>query len=179
MKMNTENMSIPVEELASFADDLMKRNKNVDTAIEDFLVKMASFFDVDIIVVKEKMENGAVIKCTYEWSRKNLLQLQGLERRFLDSVWEEWEKRYREGGGAYRYYRGDECPIVLIHYTETESLVQIPVYKEDELVACVDFVDSEERRSWRSEEVSAMGYICTYMYREMFMKRAPRRDAEV
>ena len=169
---------IPVQELASFADDLMQRNKDVDSAIEDFLVKMASFFDVDIIVIKEKSENGAVIKCTYEWSKKNVLQLQGLERRFLEKAWEEWEKRYREGGGAYKYYRGDFCPMVLIHLKETESLIQIPIYRDDDLVACVDFVDSERHRHWMAEEVSAMRFICSYMYNRMFLKRAPRRDTE-
>ena len=172
------NISSDVQELARFADDLMKRDKDADKAIEDFLVKMSSFFDVDVIVIKEKSENGAVIKCTYEWSRKSFLQLQGLERRFLEKVWDEWEERYRKGGGVYKYYRGEVCPIILIHYRETESLIQIPVYNGKELVACVDFVDSVRRREWTDDEVSAMKYICSYIYKEMFLKRTPRRDQE-
>ena len=41
-------------ELKEFAKELLKRNKNIDSAIDEFLIKMGSFFDVDIIVVKEK-----------------------------------------------------------------------------------------------------------------------------
>ena len=51
MGNNTKNIN--VKELAGFVSDIMKRNTDVDTAIEDFLVKMGAFFDVDIIVVKE------------------------------------------------------------------------------------------------------------------------------
>ena len=91
MENSNVEKKLRVNELTGFADELMKRNSSSDAVIEDFLVKMGAFFDVDIIVVKEKLENGAVIKCTYEWSRKNHLQLQGLERRFLDSAWDEWD----------------------------------------------------------------------------------------
>lgn len=178
MDMGETKKNINVEELASFIPVIMKRDTDVDTAIEDFLVRMGAFFDVDIIVVKEKSENGAVIKCTYEWSRKSLLQLQGLERRFVGPAWDEWEKRYLQGGGVYRYYKGDACPIVLMHRHETQSLVQIPIYDEEEFVGCVDIVDSERRREWTDEEISAYKYICAHMYEEMFKKRTPRRVAQ-
>ena len=170
--------NINVKELAGFVSDIMKRNTDVDTAIEEFLVKMGAFFDVDIIVVKEKSENGAAIRCTYEWSRKSLLQLQGLERRFLELAWDEWEKRYLQGGGVFKFYKGDACPIALMHRQETQSLIQIPIYDEEEFVGCVDFVDSEKRREWTDEEVSAFKYICAYMYEEMFKKRTLRSVAQ-
>lgn len=176
MGNNTKNIN--VKELAGFVSDIMKRNTDVDTAIEDFLVKMGAFFDVDIIVVKEKSENGAAIKCTYEWSRKALLQMQGLERRFLDLAWEEWETRYLQGGGVFKYYKGDASPIALMHRQETVSLVQVPIYDEEDFVGCVDFVDSENRREWTEEEISAFKYICGYMYEEMFKKRTPKRVAQ-
>ena len=47
MGNNTKNIN--VKELAGFVSDIMKRNTDVDTAIEDFLVKMGAFFDVDSI----------------------------------------------------------------------------------------------------------------------------------
>ena len=132
-----------ISELKDFAKELLQRNKNIDSAIDEFLIKMGSFFDVDIIVVKEKTENGAAIKCTYEWSRKNHILLRGLERRFLDNAWDEWMVRYKEGNGCYRYYKGENSPMILMQQRETESLIQIPVFSGDNLVAAVDFVDSE------------------------------------
>lgn len=165
-------------ELKEFAKELLKRNKNIDSAIDEFLIKMGSFFDVDIIVVKEKTENGAAIKCTYEWSRKNHILLRGLERRFLDNTWDEWLVRYREGNGCYRYYKGDASPMILMQQRETESLIQIPVFVGDNLVAAVDFVDSERIRDFKAEE-PAMKEICKYLYDELFTKRGPRRDTEV
>ncbi|MBR4778101.1 MAG: EAL domain-containing protein [Lachnospiraceae bacterium] len=167
-----------VTELKNFAKELQKRNKNVESAIDEFLIKMGSFFDVDIIVVKEKTENGAAIKCTYEWSRKNHILLRGLERRFLDNTWDAWMTRYREGNGCYRFYKGEVCPIILIQQRETESLIQIPVFAANELVMCIDFVDSDRVRDWLAEE-PAMKEISAFLYEEFFTKRAPRRDAEV
>ena len=41
-----------ISELKDFAKELLQRNKNIDSAIDEFLIKMGSFFDVDIIVVK-------------------------------------------------------------------------------------------------------------------------------
>ena len=41
MGNNTKNIN--VKELAGFVSDIMKRNTDVDTAIEDFLVKMGAF----------------------------------------------------------------------------------------------------------------------------------------
>lgn len=176
--MEKNNIANYVKELDRFVDDMIRYNRNPDSAVEDFLIRMGSLFDVDIIVVKEKTENGAALKCTYEWSRRNLLQLQGLERRFLDEFWDEMEKRYSEGGGAFRYYRGEECPLVLIHANETESLIEIPIYDGEILVGCVDFVDSEKHREWTEEEVVALQTICESLYDKLFKKRAPRRDTE-
>ena len=167
-----------ISELKDFAGELLKRNKNIDSAIDEFLIKMGSFFDVDIIVVKEKTENGAAIKCTYEWSRKNHILLRGLERRFLDNAWDEWMVRYSEGNGCYRYYKGDASPIILMQQRETESLIQIPVFSGDNLVAAFDFVDSERIRDFNDEE-PVMKEICKFLYDEFFTKRAPRRDTEV
>ena len=173
-----DNTMINMDELKNFVKDLQKRHKNIDQAIEEFLSKMGSVFDVDAIVVKEKTENGAAIKCTYEWSRIAHRSMRGLERRFLDKIWDEWEERYRKDNGVYRYYRGDECPIVITHIPEVESLIQIPVYEGKDFTTCFDFIDSVRHRDWTDAEIEKMKFVCTYLFNELFKKRSPRRDAE-
>lgn len=166
-------------EIINFGKELLKRNSDIENSIEEFLSKMGSGFDVDAIVVKEKTENGAAIKCTYEWSRSSHLFLRGLERRFLDKTWDEWDRRYNCGDGCFKYYKGEFCPIVIIPSRNIESLVQVPVYNGREFAACIDFMDFERKRDWCTEEVSAFKEVCTFMFKELFSKRPPRHDKEV
>jgi len=177
-QIDEDDVKQSLKELIDFAHELNILYKDIEKVIEEFLIKMGAFFDVDAIVVKEKVENGAAIKCTYEWSRKSVTLLRGLERRFLDRSWEEWDERYRLGDGCFKYYRGEECPIVIID-KNVESLIQIPVYNRHELVVSIDFVDLSERRNWSAEEISSMKYICSYMYDQMFTKRAQRKNPEI
>ena len=101
MEQLVKNDRQMITELTAFADELMVREKDMEKAIDEFLVKMGALFDVDSIVIKEKVENGAAVKCTYQWSRRSDTLLRGLERRFVDKALEEWEERYQNSEGFY------------------------------------------------------------------------------
>lgn len=168
-----------LQELINFGEELVLGRKNIEEAIEEFLIKIGAFFDVDSIVVKEKVENGAAVKCTYEWNRRSDPLTRGLERRFLDKIWEELDDIYFRNNGYYIYNRGDEGPLMMLNKASVESLIQIPVYKRSEKVAFFEFIDMTKKRDWTTDEIDAMKYICGYINEHMFPKRLPRTDTEV
>lgn len=163
---------VPAAELIEYTFSLIDEKKDAEIAIDELMLKMTTFFDVDIIVVKEMTERSNAIKCTYEVSKNGYVRLKGLERRFLGNAAEEWSKRYGDGGGCYRYKKSDgECPVDLTRDDAICSLVQIPLLCDDVFRGCVDFIDSSREREWSDEEVEGMKSICTVMYRYLFQLR--------
>lgn len=163
---------VPAAELVEYTFSLIDSHRDVDTAIEDLLIRMTAYFDVDIIVVKELTEQGAALKCTYEVSRNGNVRCKGVERRFLGNAAEEWADRYTKGGGHYCYYSEmGECPVDLTRTDAIRSLVQVPILCDETFKGCVDFIDSENRREWTKTETDEMKSICCIMYKYLFQLR--------
>ena len=178
MEHKDKDVKKKLKELTSFAEELLDGRRDIEEVIEEFLIKMGAFFDVDSIVVKEKKENGAAVKCTYEWNRKSDTLLRGLERRYLDKTLEEWDEKHFGEKGYYTYNEGDDCPIVIID-KKVKSLIQIPVYNRNEKAAFFEFADFEKKREWTQEEIDSMKSICNYIYENIFPKRLPRKNSDI
>lgn len=164
---------MPAGELIEYAFSLIDSAVDPDIAIEQLMIRMTTYFDVDIIVIREKTERGAAIKCTYEVSRNGNLKLKGLERRFLGKSWHEWDERYKNGGGCYIYKKSmGECPMVLCRSDAMESLIVIPIYTDGVFKGTVDFYDSQRERDWSRKEIEEMKSISDIMYRYMFSLRS-------
>lgn len=163
---------VPAAELVEYAFSLIDSHRDVDVAIEDLLIRMTAYFNVDIIIVKEMTEKSAAIKCTYEVSKNGRVMCKGLERRFLDNAADEWTERYIKGGGHYCYDTSmGECPVDLTRTDAIKSLVQIPILYDDTFKGCVDFIDSENIREWTKTETDDMKSICNIMHQYLFRLR--------
>lgn len=164
---------MPAGELVEYAFSLIDSAVDPDLAIEQLMVRMTAYFNVDIIVVREKTERGAAIKCTYEVSKNGNVKLKGLERRFLGNAWSEWDERYKRGGGCYKYKKSmGESPMLLMREDAVKSLIVIPIYNDGNFKGTVDFYDSENERDWTDSEIAEMKSISDIMFRYMFSLRS-------
>ncbi len=129
--------------------------------IESILSIAGSAFDFDTICIKESFENGAAVKCTFEWNRRGPSLIKGVERRFLATTINSLRKEYKKNGGYYYWDKDSdkECLINIIESGCVVSLFHFPIYKEARFLGCVDFMDS--RRS-RGNDVSIVGMLMKF-----------------
>lgn len=163
-----------VSEVAQFAFGLVDRLKDADAAVDALLDKIGTMFKLDSIAVKEIVEDGQAIRCTYEWSPNGRKTLLDLERRFLQNVILEWENRYKQNkDGCYIYHKaeGSKPPVRLCKAAKVETLLQIPLYRCNELIGCIDFTDYSRVREWADNEIAALKNACRIMTSYMFGMR--------
>lgn len=161
-----------VTDMSDYVFELAKKCDDPNCAINEYLSRIGEQMQFDNIVVKEFIEDGAAIKCTYEWNRNGGNSLLGLERRFIDNVCTEWLERYcMDERGVYIYTKGMELPVRIAIGADIRSLLQIPMFNGGNFIGCIDFTDYQTVRNWNDEQIDVLKSACRIISNYLFKLR--------
>lgn len=150
----------------------------VDEVIAGVLQQTGTDNNLTTVVVKELADNNFCIRCSYEWSADGTHKLVDVEHRYFDSTeFVEWQDRLaRDGYNTYNIEDGN-CPVRVTRNDLIISLIQIPMYRESQLVGCIDFIDSRQHRDWNDAELNTFKQLALIMSSYLLHLRDMSRDS--
>lgn len=159
--------------LTEFAFELFENAEDTDAAINKLIGRAGEMLSLSNISVKEVVEGGHAIRCTYTWSCDGATTLLNLETRFLDNAFPEWKERYlSDENGVYIYRQSDgPVPISICERHRIRTLLQVPLYEGESFVGCIDFTDYSEERRWDSEVIAMLKSLGCFLTAFFFPMR--------
>lgn len=146
-------------ELMDLAFRLIEDRLDADSAINLMLHRVADEYDLSGISVRETTGQPCTTRETYEYLRKDY------EVSTLGKVITEEKERWESFRGAvkdgYALFRVGALPEGMSAEWFNElgpvyTLLQIPMYRKQEFIGCIDFCDAFENREWSEEEIHTL-----------------------
>jgi len=164
---------VPGAGLIDYAFTLIDEIGDADRVINILIEKLGISYGLDTILVREKLEEGWAMKCTYEWRADKKSISLNLERRFVEDSWSEFEAVYaRSNENVYICNEGEEEESVFFSDMDgIKTLMQIPLRREGVFIGCVEFINSSCRREWTGAEVAVLKNLCRIMASYLFCMR--------
>ena len=140
-----------------------------DDKVDISLAVIGESLNLSYIAVKEVVSEDHVLCCTYEWSADGRRELLNNESRFSDDIWDRWlsGKGSSEGFWEWNLEMGVPCPLKLIRKSLAGSIIHIQMFKGENFIGCIDFVDNKPGRKWSTSEralfVRFNDMLCEYL----------------
>lgn len=158
--------NIPIEsydpfgyELMELAFRLIEERLDANSAINLMLHRLADEYDLSGISVRETTGQPYTMRQTYEYLRKDYTVSQrGAEITEEKERWELFRGACKNG---YALFRVGELPEGMSAEWFNElgpvyTLLEIPMYRRQEFIGCIDFCDAYEKREWSDSEIHTL-----------------------
>lgn len=139
--------------LVEYVFSLVDSMDNISDVVNYLLDALGNRYNFDAIIVKE-VNGPTSVKCIYEWCVDGSSELINVENRYLENIWDNWMLSYKNNPDkVWTYHISDgECPLKVIRNDYLASLIEIPIFKNDNYVGCIEYMDGkDENREFNKE----------------------------
>lgn len=132
---------------------MVEDSDNVSSVIENLLDELGNKYGLDSICIIQFLSDDA-IKCTFEWNLDGRKELLNVEHRYLSNLKSEWIEHYNDERG-YWLFRSSSAkrPVSFARHDILESMVEMPIYKNEQCVGCVDFISRDVMKDYYPEMI--------------------------
>lgn len=164
-------------EITDFAFRLMEETKDVDSAINLLLRKVAEHYNLTNISIKELQKtegNMYRMKYIYEYTKEGIPKRINQVKEYTKDVFEQRLKEYN-GNGIYQVNDTKNLPEeirVWYQYWKIKALIQCSFYENGSYVGGVEYTDSENARNWSKKEIVTLKRISRIISAYLLKMRA-------
>lgn len=132
--------------LVEYVFSLVESMDSITEVVNFLLDAIGDRYHFDAVIVKE-VTGPTSVKCVYEWSSDGNVELINVENRYMDNIWDEWIEEIKNSERCvWIYHASDgECPLKVVRRDLLGSLIEIPFFKNDKYIGCVEFLDGKDK----------------------------------
>lgn len=147
-------------DLMEMAFRLIEEHADIESAVNLLLRKVADYYDLSAICIREKSERPFEMQVTYEYLRRDYENFQSTLGQFQLSGEDEWNYFRNACRDGYYFYRkgsaGGDTPMRRLGSVPVQAMLEIPMYRKKQFVGCIDFCDAYLDREWSEREIRTL-----------------------
>lgn len=146
-------------ELMELSFRLIEDRLDADSVINLMLHRVADEYDLSGIIIREITGYPYTMRESYEYLRKDYKEPRvGEVITYKKERWDRFRGAYKDG---YSLFCGADIPEGMCSEWFNEmgsvyTLLQIPMYRKQEFIGCIDFCNAYEKREWDSGEIHTL-----------------------
>lgn len=150
----------------------LEQHANPDDAINMLIKMVAEHYDLSAVCIREKMKQPYSTRNTYEYLRKDYTQ-NTLGKQHVDSEqdWNAMQNAYHDGYLCYSREKGSSADEFYQKSGPLQTMLEIPMYRGEELVGLIDFCDAYLDREWSAKQIRTMKLFGRLIYNFIFRIR--------
>ncbi|MDE6873911.1 MAG: EAL domain-containing protein [Lachnospiraceae bacterium] len=168
-------------ELMELAFRLIEDRLDADSVINLMLHRVADEYDLSGIGIRETVNRPYTMRHSYEYLRKDYtVSRLGETVTQKKERWDRFRGAYKDG---YAVFCGASLPEGMPKEWFNEmgsvyTLLEIPMFRKQEFIGCIDFCDAYENREWDSNEIHTLKMFGRILTDFLFGMRALEQTTE-
>ncbi len=175
---NQKNVSLEnifAYELMDFTFRIMDDSKDVDTAINLLLRKVAAHYGISVVAIQEVTDTPYTLKYIYEYIEERVKKSPRIGKLWTFSE-KEWSKTLSHySNGYYLWQCTDEQALdrdIMDYPGHFKTFLEIPIYSDNSFIGCINFIDLEKNKDFSQQDISTIKMFCRIISSYLMNMRA-------
>lgn len=169
-------------ELVGYAFKLVEKQKESAVVVEKILEKVGKEYHLSGVYIKEARRESRCLRYLYIWGAPSIEEYPGRKYYLGEKNWKSIENYFEKQkymiSTQEKKKNLSDTMCRFMDRNHVKSMLQFPLFRQGELIGCIDLVDTAKKREWKKGEIDTLKTLATIITAYLFKLRAYEEAAE-